>query len=175
MNKWIWLNIWTNEFDWALNKWNWLNFVIELWTNTYSNMTSYMNCVVCSMLKYSINVCNTNSDLFGVYHCVFTHFTNILPIHGKIANKQRTTIHYFLTTKFRTKKSNIINWLLLFVCFIENTQILLKYQLGCSFIVTFVLRKSCAVWNNDTVHHRLLNSVVEFINICTFESLHIAI
>ena len=126
-------------------------------------MTSYINCVVCSMLKYSINhdqrkmmmsqqamcsyssaatsVCNTNSDIFGVWHCVFTHFTKILPIHGKIANKQWTAIHYFLTAKYRPKISNIINWLLLFDCFNENTQLLLKYQLGCSFTVTFVLRK----------------------------------
>ena len=126
-------------------------------------MMSYINYVVCSMLIYSINhdqhtmmisqqamcsyssaassVCNTNSYRFGVCHCVFTHFTKILPIHGKIANKQWTAIHYFLTAKYRTNISNIINWLLLFVCFNKNTQLLLKYQLGCSFTVTFVLRK----------------------------------
>jgi hypothetical protein len=80
LNNLIWLNfehmdlteLWTNEFDWTLNnltwlnieqsnlieylnKWNWLSFVIELCRNTYSNMMSYINYVVCSMLKYSIN------------------------------------------------------------------------------------------------------------------------
>jgi hypothetical protein len=96
---------------------------------------------MCSYSSAASSVCNTNSDLFDVCHCVFTHFTKILPIHGTIANKQWTAIHYFLTAKYRPKISNIINWLLLFVCFNENTQLLLKYQLGCSLTVTFVLRK----------------------------------
>jgi hypothetical protein len=80
LNNLIWLSIeqfnlnehWTIQFDWTLsnpislnieqskliehlNKWNWLNFVIELCRNTYSDMMFYVNCVVCSISKYSIN------------------------------------------------------------------------------------------------------------------------
>jgi hypothetical protein len=97
---------------------------------------------LCAHIRQQRHLFATQTEIFLVCgFCVFTHFTKILPIHGKIANKQWTAIHYFLTAKYRTNISNIINWLLLFVCFNENTQLMLKYQLGCSFTVTFVLRK----------------------------------
>ena len=99
----------------------------------------WCNNSLCAHIRQQHRLFVTQTQIFLMCVIVYLHISR--KYYPSIASKQWNAIHYFLTAKYRPKISNIINWLLLFVCFNENTQLLLKYQLGCSLTVTFVLRK----------------------------------